>query len=348
MHVLFDTSPLKSGHSHRGIGIYTALLSQELKKLSNITLSFSVEEARKKEETLDLVHYPFFDLFFPTLPLLKPATKSVVTIHDVIPLQFKTQYPVGKKGKLAHFFQRLALRQVNAVITDSISSQQAIEKYLHIPASKISVVYLAGNPLLQAKSEKVIANLKEKYNLPDKYLLYVGDINYNKNLPQLIKTLKYLEEDIHLVLFGKNFIPQQIPEWQWLETQIALSDVATRVHFITKLSADIDTELSALYSGALVYVQPSLAEGFGLPVLEAFQCKVPVVTSNTTSLPEVGGSVAFYSEPEAESFALAVKKILSLSGTERKRLVDRASQWAESFTWKKTAESTLKVYEKLL
>ena len=87
------------------------------------------------------------------------------------------------------------------------------------------------------------------------------------------------------MLFGKNFTPQDIPEWQWIETQIALSDVQDRVHFINALEGSVEHELSAIYSGAAVYVQPSLAEGFGLPVLEALQCKVPVDSSNTTSLP---------------------------------------------------------------
>lgn len=347
MHVLFDTSPLNSGHAHRGIGIYTSLLSQELKNIPEIDVSFSLSEAKNKTNKIDVVHYPFFDLFFQSLPFFRPAKKSVVTIHDVIPLQFKEHYPVGKKGAAAHLMQRLALHSVNAIITDSISSQKALEEFLNISTDKISVVYLAGNPLMSHQTDKVVSDTKLKYSLPEKYVLYVGDINYNKNIPQLIKSLKYLDESIHLVLFGKNFIEKPIPEWQWIETQVALSNVVSRVHFLTSVQGAVEQELSALYSGAVAYVQPSLAEGFGLPVLEAMQCKVPVIASETTSLPEVGGAQAFYCEPTAESIAQSVKIVTELSKAETKRRTEAAYEWSQKFSWRKTAEETVKVYESL-
>lgn len=346
MHVLFDTSPLNTGHSHRGIGLYTKLLSEQLKLLSTISVSFTLSEAKHKKEKIDLVHYPFFDLFFHTLPLLKPAPKSVVTIHDVIPLEFPKEYPVGKRGKMALYAQKMALRGVNLVLTDSLSSLQSINSKLRMPEKKIKAVYLAGNPALQAQSPEVVQEVKQKYSLPGNYLLYVGDINYNKNIPQLIKALKFLDESIHLVLFGKNFHPHDIPEWQWIETQMALSNVAARVHFLT--STDTDRELAALYSGALAYVQPSIAEGFGLPVLEALQCKTVVVSSNTTSLPEVGGNHVVYADPTAESLARAVEQVAMFSPAERQLKIVDGFKWSQTFSWQKTAQETVAAYQSLV
>lgn len=346
MNVLLDTSPLKTGHAHRGIGLYTSLLLEHLQQIPDLKVFENREQI--KDASVDLVHYPFFDLFFHTLPILKPARKSVVTIHDVIPLEYKDHYPVGKKGSVAFYAQRLALSTVSAVITDSLSSKKSIAHHLRIPEKKITPIYLAGNPSLKAQKPEVILAVVEKYHLPSKYILYVGDINYNKNIPQLIKSLKFLDEKIHLVLFGKNFQPQDIPEWQWIDTQIALSDVSARVHFLSNLDGDVDKELSAIYSGACVYVQPSLAEGFGLPVLEALQCKTLVVSSNTTSLPEVGGSVVAYSDPQAEAFARVVESQLSLTDKERAIRVEEGFTWAKTFSWKKTAQETYEVYKSLV
>jgi glycosyltransferase involved in cell wall biosynthesis len=348
MHVLFDTTPLQTGHAHRGIGLYTALLSEELQKNPEIELSFTLKEAKAKHKAIDIVHYPYFDLFFHTLPVFKPGKKSVVTIHDVIPLQFKQYYPVGKKGTVAFISQKIALSGVDLVLTDSVSSQKSIRSKLSISEKKSAVIYLAGNPAISHQTSEIVGTIKAKYHLPDEYILYVGDINYNKNIPQLIKTLKFLDDRIHLVLFGKNFFPHDIPEWQWIETQIALSDVESRVHFLPALDGPVDTELSAVYSGAEIYVQPSLAEGFGLPVLEALQCKVPVVSSNTTSLPEIGGSCVTYADPTAESLALAIESVLNLNTVEKTKLIEKGYAWAKTFSWKKTAQETFEAYTSLL
>ncbi|MDQ5951817.1 MAG: hypothetical protein QG639_1098 [Patescibacteria group bacterium] len=346
MNVLLDTSPLKTGHSHRGIGLYTSMLFKYLKQIPDLHIFETRDQA--KNAAIDVVHYPYFDLFFHTLPILKPAKKSVVTIHDVIPLEFKEQYRAGKKGTVAFYSQRLALSNVSTILTDSLSSKKSISEKLQVSERKIRPIYLAGNPSLKAQDEETVNKVREKYQLPKTYILYVGDINYNKNIPQLIKSLKFLNENVHLVLFGKNFHPQDIPEWQWIETQIALSDVAARVHFITELDGIVDTELSALYSGAAVYVQPSLAEGFGLPVLEALQCKTLVVSSNKTSLPEVGGGSVAYCEPIAEALADAVEGELALSPSERALKIAEGYTWSQSFSWKRTAQETYEVYKSLV
>lgn len=345
INVLLDNSPMHDGNAIRGVGSYTRFLAQALKEQPEITVALTKE--MPVDFKPDVLHYPFFDLFTPTLPLIK-RVKTVVTIHDVIPLLFPQFYPVGKRGTLALLKQKLALRQVDAVITDSQSSKTDIAKYLKFPLDKISVIPLAANPELKPVDTTVLKRVQRKYRLPKHYILYVGDINYNKNIPNLIKTLKFLPEKIKLVCVGKNFYPHPIPEWQWIESQIALSDVAKRVTFITELPTSATVELAAIYQGAVAYIQPSLYEGFGLPILEAMTCQTPVICADNSSLSEVALTKAVVVEQaKAEDFAAGVSEVLTWSTSYRAKFLKAASKHAHSFSWAKTAAATLAVYKQL-
>ncbi|MCC6711159.1 MAG: glycosyltransferase family 4 protein [Candidatus Pacebacteria bacterium] len=342
--VLINVQPLSSGHAVRGVGMYTRFLTEALEKNPTIEVFRSGLDEIKNQ---DITHYPFFDLFFPTLPFLKRG-KTVVTIHDVIPLLFPKQYPPGKRGTLNFMRQKLALKKVDAIITDSFASKKDIIFYLGVPAEKIHVVYLAANPFLEPVTEHHADEVRKELNLPKTYVLYVGDINYNKNVPQLIKALKYLPRHVHLVCVGKNFVEQEIPEWQAITAQLALSDVTERVHFVPNILTDDYETLASIYSGALVYVQPSLYEGFGLPLLEAMRCKTPVICGKNSSLKEVGNEFVIYSGTNAEDFAENIETVLEMSETKRNKLISAASKWEKNFTWEKTATETITVYESLM
>jgi glycosyltransferase involved in cell wall biosynthesis len=344
--VLIETSPLGNANAHRGIGTYTRLLTQNLEKISSLNIKRSTLEIPKDFKP-DLVHYPYFDLFFSTLPLNHPA-KSIVTIHDVIPLKFPDQYDPGLKGSMRFIKQKFSLSKVDAIITDSQASKDDIVTHLGVNENKIHIIHLAANADLQAASQKNINKVKRNYKLPKNYILYVGDINYNKNIPQLIKSLKFLPKEIKLVLLGRNFKPQEIKEWQWIETQLALSGVEKRTKFIPDLGSDATTDLSAIYSGALAYVQPSLYEGFGLPVLEAMQCKTPVVCAHNSSLMEVGGQDVVFVKTNGEDIARGVIEVLEWSKTKRAEKIRLAYKWSQTFSWTKAAQETAKVYKSLL
>lgn len=349
INLLLDTSPLNNQSAIRGIGTYTRLLAENLATMPELSIEQSFFQAKQDGFKPDIVHYPYFDLFFNTLPIKCCAkNKTVVTIHDLIPLKFPDFYPVGLRGKFNFFKQKLALKKVSAIITDSFASKKDIEQILGINPEKIYVIYLASNPLLKPASLEEIKRVKRKFNLPKNYILYVGDINYNKNLPQLIKALKYLPSHIKLLLLGKNFYPHDIPEWQWIETQIALSNVASRVKFLNDIDAKMLDEMSAIYSGASVYVQPSLYEGFGLPVLEAMQCQTPVVASNNSSLLEIGDQYIEFSNSNAEDLADKINLVLNWSMEQRQERVEEAYQWSQSFTWQRTAKETFQVYQTIL
>ncbi len=347
MKILLDTTPLTNQSASRGIGTYTKNLANELKKFDQVEVHLSTQSEPEANFEPDVVHYPYFDLYFSTLPVIKTKPK-IVTVHDVMPLIFPKYYPAGIKGKLKLKKQKIALKTADAVITDSESSKKDIAQYLGINLDKINVTYLAGNPKIEHKTLEEIKQVKDKYNLPPNYLLYVGDINYNKNLPQLIKALKHLPRRIQLVLLGRSFVEQDIPEWKWITAQIALSDVADRVQFLPNITGDANNELSAIYSGALTYVQPSLYEGFGLPVLEAMQAKTPVICVDNSSLKEVGKGHSVFVEPIAEEIAQAVEMIENWESEKRKRIIRHAYAWSQTFSWQKTAQETVKVYQKVL
>jgi len=343
MKVFFDTTPTQTGHANRGIGMYARMLYEELKKMDhNGTISL-VDSPTNAE----ILHIPTFDLFRPTFPYryLLSKKKLIVTIHDVIPLLFPDKYPVGIKGKCAFFLQKNALRFVSHIITDSIASQQDIHTHLGVPLSKITPIYLAAGisqPELPIDDAK---NIIAQYKLPKKFVLYVGDINYNKNIPNLIESVNNFPNDISLICVGRNFKPQPIPEWQAIENALHKLKNVSKVRFITDLGIDATKEMAALYQLAFAYIQPSYYEGFGLPVLEAMQYGTPTIVAKNSSLIEIGGKAALFVEPTASGISEGVMKIYELSAQRRTEISRQSKQWAKQFSWEKTAQETVQVYQ---
>lgn len=339
MRVHLKTAFMNTMNAFRGIGTYTLGLSGALKELQG------VEVVEKKP---DIIHYPYFDLYFHTLPIIEKKPR-IVTIHDVIPLVFRRQYAPGIKGRFRFYLQSLALKKVQAVITDSECSKKDIVKYLHVPSKKVFVVYLSSNPEMKRQSEHAVELIKKKYSLPEKYVLYVGDINYNKNIKRLIESCSKLPSDIHLVMVGKSLKNTEIPEGKEIAHALEHYHMSFRTHLLTDVPRSPSSDLSSLFSGALCYVQPSLYEGFGLPVLDAMACETVVVSSHTSSLPEVGGDACIYCDPYSiESMKEAIVKACTLSKKERSELLLKMKENLKRFSWKKTAKETLDVYKHVL
>ena len=272
--------------------------------------------------------------------------KVVVTIHDVIPLLYPEHYPVGIRGKVGFWLQKQALKNVSAIITDSETSKKDIHRYLEVPLHKIVSVPLAGNPEIHKVSSTKVIEARKKYKLPERYILYVGDINYNKNIPELIRSINQVKTDIHLVCVGANFKPQHIPEWENIES--SLKSVRDRVVFLNSVQKGDNEALSAIYSGANAYIQPSLYEGFGLPLLEAMQAGTIVVSSDTPALKEIGGKGVIFSHPSAKALANGINTALNLSDHERRRRLELNAQTVNTFTWFKAASDTVQVYKSVL
>lgn len=351
LRVAINIAPLKTLHKTRGIGYYTRNLLELLKQDNSI----QVQEFVKLQEVknADVLHYPWFDLFFHTLSLKRPFP-TVVTIHDVIPLVFPKHYPIGMKGKINFILQKMALNNCKFIITDSEASKQDIMKYLKIKQTKIVVVPLATDPKFKALSDTELLRVRRKYQLPGQFLLYVGDAGWNKNLPfliegflQIIRSLKL--SNLKLVLVGGVFLKDvediDHPELESLKrTNRLIKEYRMEDKIVRPGNLD-DCELVAFYNLATIYVQPSLYEGFGLPILQAFSCGTPVVSSNRGSLREIGGKAAVYFDPEnLNQFISIVKEILENTSLQIK-LSRLGLEQVKKFSWDKVINETKSVYE---
>lgn len=329
---------LNSGdHSKgRGVGFYADNLTKALTKLPNVTLT---------DDNPDLIHYPFFDPFYATLPFKKKAP-TIVTIHDVTPLVMSDRYPKGIRGSLNLVRQWLSLQSVAAVITDSENSKTDIEKYLLVSPEKIFVTPLAIDPIYgKAISEEKLKEVKKRFHLPNKFILNVpGGPNPNKNLPSLAEVTDRL--GIPLVIVGKGML-QEVKEPVHPEL---IDMVRLKVYKHLILPGFVTNEdLSALYRLATLYVQPSFYEGFGLPLLEAMTAGCLVASSNSSSLPEIYHEGAITFNPhKLSSMEKAIKNALSLTPKAKEAQIEAAKTKASEFTWSKTAKATLQVYNKVL
>lgn len=339
MKVAVSIDPLTSGHSVRGIGSYTKNLVDEFRN-NNRGIDFDFFEDRPNGSN-DLIHYPFFDLFFHTLPI-SDKTPRVVTIHDVIPLIFPKYFPVGVKGNINLLLQKMALKNVRTIICDSTTSKNDIVEKFSVPSEKVHVVLLAPGPeFKKINNPKFLEKAKRKFNLREKFALYVGDVNWNKNLENLL--LSIVISKIPLVMVGKSLTDKNLTQVQALEDQIKEMDLHKLVYRAGYISSE---DLVSIYNLALLTVLPSYYEGFGLPVLESMACGTPVVCSDVASLSEIAKPFAFLCDPSnPKDIADKVKKVASLSQNERNVLSEKLQAHSAEFTWKKVADRTIHVYK---
>lgn len=354
MKIAINIHPLKSGHKDRGIGFYTNNLIESLKEDQSIDLQQFTDLS--EITNADIVHYPWFDLFFHTLPI-NNKFKTIVTIHDVIPLIFPNQYPAGIRGRINFLLQKIALKNCGSIITDSEFSRSDIAKYLKIKKLKISAIHLAANKNFKPQSDAKLLYEKRKYNLPARFLLYVGDANWVKNLPFLIEGFSKIVQtfgfnDLKLAMVGGVFLKRveniDHPELESLKkVNRLIKDLNLEDSILRPGDLNLE-ELVSFYNLATVYIQPSLYEGFGLPLIEAFSCGTPVISSNSGSLIEVGGNAAVYFDPaNLSQFVSLLKEILQNKSLQGK-LSKLGLKQAENFSWHKAVNETKKVYLKVL
>ncbi len=287
---------------------------------------------------------PDAELYHATEHLLMPlrSIPTVLTVHDLI---FKL-FPQHHKRLNCWFLNAampLFVRRANAIITISESSKRDLIQHYGTPAEKITVIYEAAAPHFQPASPFTASQMRREYGLPDRFLLTVGTIEPRKNLSRLLDALVRLRTDdphLHLVVVGTR-------GWLYDEffRKIRALGLEDSVHFPGYI---LDADLPAVYSAATAVVIASLYEGFGLPVLEAMACGAPVVSSQASSLPEIGGEAARYFDPlDIDDMTTTLRQVLA---DEELRAEMRAAglEQAAKFSWERAAQETLAVYEQVI
>lgn len=332
--IAIDSGPLISAHAVRGIGVNTRELLQGLKSVSHKNIQiYEIDFSKRGFIGFDLVHYQYFRPFFNDLPFDKPKGKVILTIHDLIALIYPKHYPSGIKGKINLLINKELIRKnVDVIITISETSKKDICRFLGVDPKKVHVIYLAPRSNFQPITDhRSLITVQKKYSLPDRFALYVGDVNYNKNIPCLAEACKIAK--IPLVICGKQAKGIENQSLRHAELKHLKNVDWTN---IIRPGFVPDEDLVAIYNLATVYVQPSLYEGFGLPVLEAIACNTPVAVAKSQCMVEVlGDDFSYYDANDTKSMAKAI-----LNPNTNKKL-------PREYSWEKTAKETRHLYQNL-
>jgi glycosyltransferase involved in cell wall biosynthesis len=282
------------------------------------------------------------DLYFNTgsiWPLLpfRFAKRQLVFIHDVIPLLFPECY-----YKHTLYYYRLTraihLNYYDEILVNSETTKKDLIMHLGVPEELITVTFLGiDNRFVPMNDQSRNQRVREKFNLPESYLLFAGTLEPRKNIPRLLEAYARARagEVFKLVISGKK---------GWLYREVFETISRLNLHEKVVLTGFVhDEDLPSLYSMAKVFIYPSLYEGFGLPVMEAMACGVPVITSKVSSLMEVAGEAAILVDPlDVDSLAKSIDEAVFGRGTNH-RLCRASLARAQNFTWERTAQETLKV-----
>lgn len=266
----------------------------------------------------------------------KTTIKTVVTIHDLIFIRYPNFFKSIDRKIYYHKFKH-ACHVADHIIAVSKQTKADIMEFFSIPEEKITVVYQGCNQVFQKKS-KDSEVIKNKYNLPNKYLLCVGSIEERKNLLTLLKTMKSLPSHHLLVIgTGKKYKRDCIKFVQE-------NKMKERIHFLEGISL---TDMAAIYQSAEIMIYPSVFEGFGIPIIEALFSKTPVITTNGGCFNESGGPSSYYINPlESDSIAEAIKHIQSDNELKNKMIND-GFKYAQNFTDDKIAKKLMTLYQSL-
>ncbi len=283
-----------------------------------------------------ILHRPDL-LFVPAhvLPIVHPRL-SIVTVHDLGYVRFPEAHPPRQRWYLDRSTRWHARTAAHLLADSAATKRDLIEQYRARP-DKITVAYPGLDPSVKRVDDPdKIAHVKAKYQIDGDYVLYLGTIQPRKNLQRLITAFLQLPTaSLQLIISGK-------PGWYADEL---LKQANDRVKFIGYVDA---ADKNALLSGSTAFVFPSLYEGFGFPVLEAMACGVPVLCSNTSSLPEVAGEAALLVNPlETEDIERGLREITRNEDL-RRVLIERGYQQIPKFTWQACAEIVLSVFESVL
>ncbi|MBK7895803.1 MAG: glycosyltransferase family 1 protein [Candidatus Promineifilaceae bacterium] len=287
---------------------------------------------------LDLFHSPDF-----VLPPVNGRIPTLLTVHD---LSF-VHYPHVFPAQLVSYLNQVvpwSIGRATHILADSEATRQDLLKIWQVPDDKVTVLYSGVHERFQPVADVgMVTAVRQKYHLQNfPYILSVGTLQPRKNYQMLIRAFAPLADNLphHLVISGGK-------GWLYDEmlAEVERQGLTGRVHFIGFVD---DADLPTLYSAADLFVFPSLYEGFGLPLLEAMGCGTAVLTSNSSSLPEVAGAAAHQLAPQDQPAWTATMQQLLTNHALRAQMVQAGQAQARHFSWQKSAEQLLAIYQRLL
>ncbi|MGB0388087.1 MAG: glycosyltransferase family 4 protein [Ardenticatenaceae bacterium] len=286
---------------------------------------------------LDLFHTPFFDApYLASCPVL-------VTIHDLIFDRYPDYMPQSHFRLYYRLLTHLSVRKATQIITVSEATKRDLVELYGVASAKISVTPEAAASHFHPVAAKEAETVRMRYNLPDRFVLTVGTMRPQKNIPTLVKAFAQIapETDGALVLAGKA-------DHRWADEVTPLIRELNLQERIIQPGHIAEADLPALYTLADCFAFPSIIEGFGLPALEAMACGTAVIVSNKTSLPEVVGDAGLLVDPyDVQGFAEGLLKILQ-NRSFRRQLEHRSLMRARKFSWDRTAHLTMETYQAAL
>ena len=372
MRIAIDGRASQNASRYRGIGTYSLNLMQTLMKVNSthqlIPFGFRIREGsddvnssfpdllrgqgfqitgrrslldQLTKHDVDLCHVMEF-----VFPFAAPE-RTLATVYDLIPLIFSKTYLRWRTPRFTwtlRCYYRF-LKKVRQIVAISHHTKTDLTRFLNIPEDRIEVIYPGINPVFRHLSctEEVQPVLRQ-YRIPTPYVLYVGSCDYRKNIPGLMQAFVRFRtgtfRDFHLVLAGKSNAVDRKSLYDWA----AILGLTECLHLVGYVPLE---DLVALYNAATMLVYPSFYEGFGFPPLEAMACGIPVVTSRNSSLSEVTGGCALLEDPyNPESLAEAMRRLVLDHGL-RDTMIQKGLTHVQQFNWDRTAQETLRVYEKV-
>lgn len=294
-------------------------------------LKFPYGKLKKKHP--DILHVPHCNV-----PLFYRG-KMIATVHDLTHLVYPQFLPM----KLVHWYFKFIFwfvcKRANRVVVVSESTKRDLLRFYKVNPEKIHVVTLGVGKEFVKKSRSEFEYLYEKFEIPrdKKIILYVGNLLPHKNLNGLLRGFAQMtgREDCRIVMVGKAFDGRTT---QTIESELEIDHLLIRAGMVSQ------EDLVNFYNLADLFVLPSLYEGFGLPIVEAFACGTPVACSNTSSMPEVGGKLATYFDPKnPESIARALEQSIDLKGKQDSEI----AAWVSHFSWEECSRQIRKIAEEL-
>jgi glycosyltransferase involved in cell wall biosynthesis len=311
----------------------------DLPTLDCATSPFALAQQWRVRSILRQAHAALYHSSYYLMPYL-PGVPTVFTCHDLIPLIFQQYFSVAQR-LIYRFTHQLALNTARLTIAVSRSTKNDLQRFFRIDPDRVVVVHEGVDAHFRPTSRAEIDRARQAYALPDRYVLYFGSNKPHKNIPRLVEAFATsgIRDEV-LVIAGHW--DGRYPEAKQAVERLGLQDT---VRFIGPVQ---DADLPALYGGAELFVFPSEYEGFGLPVLEAMACGVPVVCSNRSSLPEVADDAALLCDPHDVE---ALARTIAQAATDREMRADlrqRGLARAAQFSWERAAAQTRDVYRTLI